>query len=275
MLFHHLLHTALPRYNIQALQDRLEMIQGTSSLPGGAPPTALSSALVTALTTTNQHHLAALSQNPVALFEEYKKCSDQTVSHVRRLKDTTSTLNLLRQRFPNPQVTPRAVQEQIFALDRQQKVAYGILGEKVKRVNWLMIACRSTPLSADAVYMGILNRQRVTLYNELEQLRQLPSLTAAAAVAAGGAPPTSSITIQQNPGGVAASNIPPPQVSGPERTAVNSRPHNQPTPPLGGNPFNQVTRQGPPPSSNAAVNRNSPINEVSSTTNDPAPHPHS
>ena len=248
---------------MQALHERLEAsttagLQAIPTLMGLAPPpNPAAAAVASTLTATNHPNIAALSQNPIALFQEFQKQLESAIKHVRTLRQTTDNLNYLRQHIHK---LPRVDQDRVTSLEAQKQLEYRVLGEKIKQVNDLMSACRLSPLGNDANFMSVLEKQKLVLYNELEMLRQVSatSMPRGRPAAVGGAPPLS-----HAPAVLGNSS----SVSGQPNRAiftVNANPpnphfHNQPTPPLGGGGTNQVNSQTPQGNSN----------EVSSTTPDP------
>lgn len=252
---------------MQALHERLQAsTTGLQAIPTPMGPAAVApnpappfsaSAVASAIAAANRVNVAALSQNPIALFHEFQKQSESTIKHVKNLKQTTDNLNHLRQHFHK---LPKVDQDRVMGLDAQKQVGYGVLGEKIKLVNELMTAIRFSPLGNDTNFMSVLERQRVTLYNELEGLRQMSAASApiGGGPPVGGAPPLSHV-----PSSLGNASVQP------NRAIMNANPpnphlRNQPTPPLGGtNQVNSQSRQGKTSSSNGHQD------EVSSTTPDP------
>ena len=278
------------RYNLKALQDRLEDVPA----PGVAQTAAPVMPFPMATSNLNPFHQAVT--NPMFMVHEFRRQSDSVINHVRNLRSTVMQLKAFKQRFPNPAQTTKPLQEHRAALEQKNSLESKILGDKMKQFNDLMTACRSSPLGRDPAVLSLLDQQRLILYNELEQLHHMmssPATTVAAAPAGMMSGASIAATLPQHPpplqvrssGGGASgsrSHPTPPHGSGRGSTTPHPR-HQQPTQQPGRprNPPNQVTahnqshrqrhhhhhaphmaRNHPTPT----PNRNSPLNEVSSTT---------
>lgn len=161
----------LCRYNMQALQDRLD----SSALP--SLPSVLQPALLYGAGPASGGGVdAALShaRNTSTIYESFREHSRRTVAHIQIIKVGGIRLNILKQRYSGPLI-PRTVHDEITTLDRGLKLDTGILHEMIVQLNAGMSQFLQSPFSANKTLLSVISKDRETLDRELEQLRKILS----------------------------------------------------------------------------------------------------
>ena len=250
MLFH------FYRYNLQTLQDRLDT-PNPSSLPSILQPALLHGATPTSVGGVD----AALShaRNTSAIYESFREHTRQTRDHIRALNLGNIRVNALKQKFSGSALIPRSVHNEITMLEHSLKLDTNILHDKIQQLNAGLAQFLQSPHSANKALLSVIQKDRQTLQNELEQLKQILTSSSQQRASTGSGNPTS----QPGPGPVRVSDL---------GAMPHQRPINWTT---GGVPMS-VNMQ-PPPSSASHLIQATPqhfphgnvlVNEVSSTTGD-------